>query len=329
VNRNHTRRVLAVLAALVLSACGSDAPPVEVGIPAGASFTEVVDSLSASGLVGSPTLFKAYARLRGADREVRSGRYSLTPGSSWNHILAALTRGEVVTLPMTVPEGFTLVQIAPRIGAVAGVPEEDVIEYLANPELIDELEVPGPTLEGYLFPDTYRFASGTRVSTIVRTMAERYRAVWTPERRERLATHEMTEREIMTLASIIQAEARQVGEMPTISGVYHRRLDLGWLLQADPTVLYALGGTRERLLFAAIDSVADNPYNTYRQGGLPPGPIGAPGELAIDAALAPEGDFLFFVARPDGSHVFTHTLAEHNRAVAESRRLRDRESGNR
>jgi UPF0755 protein len=123
VNPNHTRRVLAVLAALVVSACGSDAPPVEVGIPAGASFTEVVDSLSASGLVGSPTLFKAYARLRGADREVRSGRYSLTPGSSWNRLLAALTRGEVVTVPMTVPEGFTLVQIAPRIAAVAGVPE--------------------------------------------------------------------------------------------------------------------------------------------------------------------------------------------------------------
>ena len=111
--------------------------------------------------------------------------------------------------------------------------------------------------------------------------------------------------------------------MPTISGVYHRRLDLGWLLQADPTVLYALGGPRERLLYAAIDSVADNPYNTYTQRGLPPGPIGAPGELAIEAALAPEGDYLYFVARPDGSHVFTRCLADHNRAKAESQRMRD------
>ena len=133
----------------------------------------------------------------------------------------------------------------------------------------------------------------------------------------------------LTLASFIQAEARQVQEMPVISGVYHRRLDLGWLLQADPTVLYALGGPRDRLLFAAIDSVADSPYNTYTQGGLPPGPIGAPGDLAISAALQPEGDFLFFVARPDGSHVFTRSLADHNRAVAESRRLRRLDTGNR
>src|SRR5690606_15496086 len=108
-----------------------------------------------------------------------------------------------------------------------------------------------------------------------------------------------------------------------ISGVYHRRLDLGWLLQADPTVLYALGGPRARLLYAAIDSVADHPYNTYRQPGLPPGPIGAPGEAAIDAALAPQGDYLYFVARPDGSHVFTRSLADHNRAKAAAQRERE------
>ncbi len=106
------------------------------------------------------------------------------------------------------------------------------------------------------------------MSTILRAMTDRYRAAWTPERRARLAELDMTEREAVTLASIIQAEARQVDEMPTISGVYHRRLELGWLLQADPTVLYALGGPRDRLLYAAIDSVADSPYNTYTQGGL-------------------------------------------------------------
>jgi len=125
----------------------------------------------------------------------------------------------------------------------------------------------------------------------------------------------------VTLASIVQAEARRADEMPRIASVYHNRLRLGWLLQADPTVLYALGGPRPRLLFAAIDSVADNPYNTYRQPGLPPGPIGAPGEAALEAALHPAAEpYLYFVARLDGTHVFTRTLAEHNRAVAESRR---------
>jgi UPF0755 protein len=119
----------------------------------------------------------------------------------------------------------------------------------------------------------------------------------------------------MTLASIIQAEARRVEEMPTISAVYHNRLRLGYRLQADPTVLYALGGRRERLLFAAIDSVADNPYNTYTQRGLPPGPIAAAGEAAIHAALYPADEsYLYFVARPDGSHIFTRSLEEHNRA---------------
>lgn len=317
----------ALALALVLAACGTDEPPVQVSVPAGSGFSEVVDSLSARGIVGRPGLFTLYARLRGADREVRAGRYAMAPGSSWNEVIRILTRGNVVTVPVTIPEGFTLTQMAPRIAEISGASEDSVLAYLARDELVDELGVPGPTPEGYLFPDTYRFTPGTRVATVVETMVERYRAVWTPERMEKLAAIDMTERELVTLASIIQAEARQVQEMPLISGVYHRRLDLGWLLQADPTVLYALGGPRERLLYAAIDSVADNPYNTYRQGGLPPGPIGAPGELAIDAALAPEGDYLFFVARPDGSHVFTRSLADHNRAKAESQRMREADSG--
>ncbi len=154
-------------------------------------------------------------------------------------------------------------------------------------------------------------------------MVERYRAAWTAGRIARLEELDMSENELITLASIIQAEARRVGEMPTISAVYHNRLRLGYRLQADPTVLYALGGRRERLLFAAIDSVADNPYNTYTQRGLPPGAIGAPGEAAIHAALYPtEESYLYFVARPDGSHIFTKSLEEHNRAreIARSER---------
>jgi len=130
----------------------------------------------------------------------------------------------------------------------------------------------------------------------------------------------MSQRELMTLASIIQAEAQIAEEMPKISSVYHNRLRLGYLLQADPTVIYALGSRRPRLLFAAIDSVADNPYNTYTQPGLPPGPIAAAGVQAIDAALYPSEDtYLYFVAQPGGHHIFSKTLQEHNRAIAEIR----------
>jgi UPF0755 protein len=152
-------------------------------------------------------------------------------------------------------------------------------------------------------------------------MVEHYRALWTEERIAQAEELGLTTQEVTTLASIVQGEARQTHEMPVISGVFHNRLRIGYLLQADPTVQYALAERRSRLLYADIDSVADHPYNTYTQPGLPPGPIGAPGREAIDAALHPEAhDYLYFVARPDGTHIFTSSLDEHNRARVEARR---------
>jgi len=295
--------------------------PVDVVVPAGAGLSEVTDSLSARGVIRMAPFFELYARARRADRKIKAGHYELETNSSWASTLRRITRGEVVTRPMTIPEGYTLKQMVPRIADATGLSPESVEEALAQPGVDEAMEVPGPGLEGYLFPDTYLFAEGVGVEAVIDAMTDRYREVWTPERRARLDELGMTEREVVTLASIVQAEARRMEEMPRIAGVYHNRLDIGWLLEADPTVLYALGGYRARLLYAAIDSVADNPYNTYRQSGLPPGPIGAPGEAAIDAALNPTDDYLFFVARPDGSHVFTRSLAEHNQARADIRRM--------
>ena len=314
---------VAAAAAFVLTvAPPMSGPPLRVVVPPGASLGQVVDSLAAHGVVRASGLFEIYARARGAAPRIKAGHYAIPAPSSWSSVVRRLTRGEVITQPMTVPEGFTLAQIAPRIAQLSGVPADSVDALLRSAELAERLEVPGPGLEGYLFPDTYLFASGVRPETVVAAMVGRYRAVWTPERRARLDALELTEREAVTLASIVQAEARREDEMTRIAGVYHNRLERGWLLQADPTVLYALGGYRERLLFAAIDSVADNPYNTYASPGLPPGPIGSPGEAAIEAALNPSGDYLFFVAWPDGSHIFTRSLAEHNQAVDSARRAR-------
>ncbi len=296
--------------------------PVRFTVPPGATLSEVVDTLSARGVVRAGALFEVYARARRAGRRIKAGRYELRTSSTWASTVRALTHGEVLTEPVTIPEGFTLAQIAPRVAEVSGVSADSVRSVLQTPGLAEELGVPGPGLEGYLFPDTYRFASGVPVRVVLGAMARRYRAVWTPERSARRDSLGMSENELITLASIVQAEARRPEEMPRIAGVYSNRLRLGWLLQADPTVLYALGGYRPRLLYAAIDSVADSPYNTYTQPGLPPGPIGSPGEAAIDAALHPTGDYLYFVAQPDGSHIFTRSLAEHNRAreVAEQAR---------
>lgn len=301
---------------------GMSSSPIRFRIPSGASFREVADTLQARSLVKSGRAFTLFARLKRVDREVRSGPYALPPGTPWSEILRHLTEGRVLTESLTIPEGFRLAQMAPRIGQITGVDPDSVLSRLTADSAAPDWEVPGPGLEGYLFPDTYRLARGAPLREILAAMVERYREFWTPERVARRDSMGLTERQVVTMASIIQAEARVREEMPVISSVYHNRLARGQLLQADPTVLYALGGYRPRLLYAAMDSVADHPYNTYTHSGLPPGPIGAPGEEALEAALyPPETDYHYFVARPDGTHVFSETLAEHNRAVA---RLRPR-----
>ncbi len=305
--------------------CGTDEPQrtIEVTVPAGSTFDSILDTLVTRGVVNGRRRFRLYARLTGADRQIRSGNYELVTGTSWGGILETLTTGRVVTSEMTIPEGFTIADMVARVAEIVERPADTVRARLTDPDAHLRWDLPGPGLEGYLFPDTYRFAPGVALDVVIETMVERYHAAWTAARITRLEELDMSENELVTLASIIQAEARRVEEMPTISAVYHNRLRRGMRLQADPTVLYALGGRRERLLYAAIDSVADNPYNTYIQRGLPPGPIAAPGEAAIHAALYPtEEGYLYFVARPDGRHIFTHSLEEHNlaREIARSER---------
>jgi UPF0755 protein len=317
---------LAVLVTLTAGCGAEDAPPdpVDFTVPSGAAFGQVVDTLVARDLVDHPRLFRAFARARGHDRAVRSGRYRVPGDVGWNALLGTLVEGRVLTEAVTIPEGFTLRQIAPRLAAITLLEPDELERRLAAEGLEERLGVPGPGLEGYLFPDTYQFASGVPLDGVLRAMVARYHAIWTPDRVARREELGMTERELMTLASIVQAEARRNEEMPTISAVFHNRLRIGYLLQADPTVQYALGDRRSRLLYADIDAVADDPYNTYTHRGLPPGPIGAAGERAVDATLHPaDVDYLYFVARPDGTHIFTRSLVEHNRARVEARRQWD------
>ena len=286
-----------------------------VEIPSGTPFHHVVRILEDGHVITRPRLFGIYARLRSLDRSVRAGVYRLPRGARFSEVHTALSRGHVVTHPMTIPEGLTIKGMADRIAVAAGSDSATVADELGGQELHAAWNVPGPGLEGYLFPDTYRFAEGVGLERVVSAMIDRYHRYWTPERRERLSASGLSEREAVTLASIIQAEARLMSEMRTISSVYHNRLRIGMLLQSDPTVLYALGGHRRRLLHAAIDSVADDPYSTYAHPGLPPGPICAPGADALDAALDPaDTDYLYFVAGPDNAHIFTRSLREHNAA---------------
>jgi UPF0755 protein len=319
-----------VAAVLLTAACAAtgDSPGVgdelRVRVPPGASFRAVADTLAADGIVRFPTAFRLYARATGAAGRIRPGTYGFRRGAGWRHVLDALVAGRVLTTRLVIPEGLDTGGIAARIAEMTGADADSLRAQLRDPALAARLDVPGPGLEGYLYPATYTLPVDATVDAVIAQLVERYRRVWTDERRARAEARGLTEREVVTLASIIEKEARRAEEMPLIAAVFHNRLRIGMPLQADPTVQYALGVHRERLLYAAIDSVADNPYNTYRHRGLPPGPIASPGERAIDAALEPaDAPYLYFVARPDGTHIFTRTLAEHNRARVEARRLRD------
>jgi UPF0755 protein len=320
------RAVAAVVVfGLVFGACGESSPgvgePIRVRVPPGAAFRQVADSLAAKQIIGSPTLFGYYARFTGQATSIKPGTYEFRRDSGWRYVLDDLVAGEIVTERLVVPEGLRLEEIAERIAALTDTDADSLAQALRDTALVTTFDVPGPTLEGYLYPATYTFPVDAGADVVVEHLIDTYQRLWTEERRSRADSIGLTERQVVTLASIIEKEAVLPDEMPIISGVYHNRLRIGMPLQADPTVQYALGGHRERLLYADIDRVADHPYNTYTQPGLPPGPIASPAERAIDAALAPaDVDYLYFVARPDGSHVFSRTLAEHNRARAEIRR---------
>ena len=314
------RHVAAALGALLVAGCAGGRT-VDVVVPPGASFAAIADSLARRDVIDAPRLFRLYARLVGADRAVRPGVYRLPQRAWWPTVLAKLRRGEVLLARLVVPEGWTLDRLAPRLAAVTGAPLDSVRRVLRDPATARRFGVPGPTLEGYLYPATYIVPWRTPLADVLAPMVRRYRQVWTPARLARLQALGLSEREAVTLASIVEREAKIRAEMPRIAAVFWNRLRRGMPLQADPTVQYALGRHEPRLLYAHIREAAASPYNTYTRRGLPPGPIGAPSDAALDAVLWPAAsDELYFVAGPDGRHRFSRTLAEHN---ALRRRLRD------
>lgn len=319
------RRHLFLFLAL-LAACGKGdgtGPTLPVQVPPGASFAQITDSLETRGVITFAPGFRIYARLSGADARVRPGTYGFRKGQSWKSILDDFRAGRVMTAKLVVPEGFSLDKIARRIAEVSERDSAKVLDLLTSDSVAKKYGVPGPTLEGYLYPATYDFPIGAHPDTVIRRMVTTYKRYWTAARQARADSIKLSEREVITLASIVEKEAKRAEEMPTISSVYHNRLRIKYPLQADPTVQYALGSHRERLLYRDIRAARDNPYNTYVIRGLPPGPIGSPSVRAIDATLYPaQTKYLYFVARPDGSHIFTNSLTEHNRAKAAVRAQR-------
>lgn len=301
--------------------------PVRVIVPRGATFAAATDSLVKSRIVGNAKLFQLYARFGGKDRNIKPGTYLLRRGTPWKDIVSALHGGEGLVNTVTIPEGFSLAQITPLLVRKLGVARESVEVAMRDTTLRRRLDIPTPTLEGYLFPDTYAFPDGTPARQAVGEMVVRFEREWKPEWNARLRQLMLNRNDIITLASIIEKEVRRGEERPVVSAVYHNRLRAGMLLQADPTVQYALGRHVDRVLYRDLE--VKSPYNTYLNAGLPPGPIASPGGRSIEAALFPaKVESLYFVAFPDGHHVFTRSFADHEAAKSRARAAWDaRERG--
>ena len=321
--RRRRRVAAAATASLLLaSACGGEptGDPVRITVPPGSSFGAAADSLERAGIVGSSRFFRLYAKVKGQDRALKAGTYDLRRGTAWSQVLDVLTEGRAVSASLTVPEGYDLAAIVPLLAERLTVPVESVTAAVSDSALRARLAIPAATLEGYLFPETYSFPVGTSARVAVEAMTAEFERRWRPAWRARLDTLGMTRHQVVTLASIVEKEARVADERPLIAAVYCNRLRQGMLLQADPTVQYALGSHVERVLYKHLE--ADSPYNTYRHPGLPPGPIASPGAASLEAALYPaDVRYLFFVARPDGRHEFRNSFAEHTQARQQVRRM--------
>lgn len=316
----RARRCILLFAVAAVTACSS-APhgaPIRVIVPKGATFAAATDSLGKAGLVSAPLFFRVYARLNGKDRNIKPGTYLIKRGTPWSEIVDALHGGKGLVNTITIPEGFQVSQIVPLLAQTLSVPADSVTAAVRDTALISRLGIPSGSLEGYLFPDTYAFPDGTRARDAVLEFVRRFEREWTAEWTARLGQLGMTRHEVVTLASIVEREAKVASERPVIAAVYRNRLRAKMLLQADPTVQYARGSHAARVLYRDLE--IDSPYNTYKYPGLPPGPIASPGAASMHAVLNPaDVPFLYFVAMPDGRHEFRRTLAEHEVAVRAAR----------
>ncbi len=312
---------------------------VSVSIDRGMSFPKIAERLHERGVVDKPMWFRLYAMHRGVTTKVRTGGYQLRDNMTPKEVLDTLLEGvKDVTISVTIPEGLHILEVFDIIDK-AGIAERADLERLGRDRsYLEGLGIEGDTVEGFLFPDTYRFRVPTNAKTVVSAMVKQHRIVWDQVRRDKSKPLQKlkkklgwTEREYLILASIVEKEAVAAAERPTIAQVFINRLtDRSFSpkrLDTDPTIRYgctiperkSAGCTKwdpsKRLRRAQLDD-KDNPYNTYQHEGLPPGPICNPGKAAMAAAMDPDGSrYFFFVSRNDGTHIFSRTRAQHERAV--------------
>ncbi|MBI9011983.1 MAG: endolytic transglycosylase MltG [Clostridiales bacterium] len=295
---------------------------IAITVPRGATTSSIGTILMNEELIQSETVFKLASKELEADGKMQAGDYELSQSMSTDEIIEKLVSGDVVlnTFKFTIPEGFEMKDITARL-VEAGYVNQEKFEAELSSMTFDYKFLEGQvSLEGFLFPDTYEMKVNSTEREIINRMLQRFDEIFLEEYYLRLEELDMSMNEAITLASIIEREARAKEEFPIVSGVFHNRIKDNMLLQSCATVQYVLGERKERLTYD--DIAIDSPFNTYVNAGLPPAPIASPGKLAIESALFPEeSDYYYFVVKKDGggTHVFSRTLQEHNKAKEENR----------
>ncbi len=306
---------------ILYSPVGEGEGLVTVRIEQGSDLHAISEHLHRAGVVSHPLSFRWGARLAGLERKLRAGDYDLSPSWRLPELLRVLAEGRSRMLSVTIPEGITMDEVATRFAA-AGVTDGSAFLALARDRaFLDSLGIPGATAEGFLFPETYLFAASSEAEEVVEAMVGQFWKVF-HELETRRPLEKLDLLEFVTLASIVEKETALPEERPLVAAVFLNRLRLGYRLQSDPTVIYGIEDFDGNL--TRRDLEGPSPYNTYLIRGLPPGPIANPGRGSLWAVLAPAGtDYLYFVSRNDGSHHFSSTLAEHNRAVRQYQMARN------
>jgi UPF0755 protein len=286
-----------------------------VTIPKGASVSQVGAILQEHNVISSKLVFKLVALIRGEQRSIKAGDYALKTGSDAGDVLDQLISGKTLMFAITVPEGYDMFQVAALFEKQGICTSEEFLKTARDARFLKELGVDGSTVEGYLFPDTYflRYSEKGDHKLIIRKMVQQFFQVYDKNVRQVAKQSGWSTNQVLTLASLIEKEAR-ANEHSLVSAVFHNRLKKKMLLQSDPTVIYGIKPMGSKITRADLER--KHPYNTYRNPDLPPGPIASPGKASLIAAVQPEAvDYLYFVAKNDGTHQFSSTLKEHNHWV--------------
>jgi len=292
----------------------STSKPVNFTVSSGQHLSAIARNLKSQELISDPSAFKLYVRLKKAGTRIKAGEYEMNTGMSPETILNILTSGKNKLYRLTIPEGKNIREIAERAQAAGLCSRQHFLSLCNDLEFINQFELPGMTLEGYLFPDTYFFSRETDCKTLIKKMVSTFNRTFNDTWKARAKEIGLTVHEVVILASIIEKETGDAKERPLIASVFHNRLKRRMRLESDPTVIYGVSDYHGRIRYKHLRRVT--PYNTYQIAGLPAGPIANPGAQALEAALYPaRTDYLFFVSKNDTTHQFSTNLKDHNKAV--------------